>query len=171
MLGGNGLYDYELASKMNVSPESLNLYRQSELNNNVAEVINNEVGATTPDWYNSTLGQAIYSVGAQVIPMMYTAGTSTGGKGFIDSLLDKARPSEALKTLVKPNVTTSLMGASVTGSKYTDLAKIYGADPVNFVNALATGYSEALTENLGGFTDAGSIKKLFDSRSFGKRCV
>ena len=171
VLGGNGLYDYELASKMNVSPESLNLYRQSELNNNVAEVINNEVGATTPDWYKSTLGQAIYSVGAQVIPMMYTAGTSTGGKGFIDSLLDKARPSEALKTLVKPNVTTSLMGASVTGSKYTDLAKIYGADPVNFVNALATGYSEALTENLGGFTDAGSIKKLFDSRSFGKNML
>lgn len=169
--GGRGLYDFKLADKMGVSVNSLDLYRKSEINNNIAQVINDEIGATTPDWYKNTLGQALYSIGAQVIPLTATMGTSGGGAGFIDTLLNHAKPSQALTALLKPNATTALMGASVAGSKYTDLAKIYGADPVNFVNALATGYSEALTENLGGFTDAGSIKKLFDSRSFGKNVL
>lgn len=171
--GQAGINDFKIAQQAGVSVDSLKLYRNAGLNERVAAIINDEVGATTPDWFKSSFGQAVYSIGAQAIPMMYTmgAGASTSGEGFIESLMNKAKPSRALVNLVKPNSTTLLMGASSAGGKYNQLATEYGANPVNAVNAIATGYLEALTENIGGYTNAQSYVKKFSRDSFRNNVV
>ena len=174
ILSLGGINDLELANKIGVSPESLKRYRQSNVNDSVAQFIDNEVGATTPNWYKSSLGKAVYSIGAQVIPMMYTMGASSavsgassaGSDSFLGALMNGEKVSKALVNLVKPNATTILMGTSSASNKYSQLSKEYGSNPLNVVNAMATGYAEALTENLGGFTEAKSFAKMFSGESF-----
>ena len=165
--GQSGFGDLSLAGKIGVDPQSLKLYRQSTANEAVEQFIHNEIGATTPEALKTSLGQAVYGVGAQVVPMMFGMGLSSGGsESFLGSLMNGAKPSKALINLVKPNATTALMGVSSGANKYNQLAREYGSNPLNLVNALGTGYLEALTENLGGFTDAQSFVRMFAGNTF-----
>lgn len=165
--GQSGFGDLSLAGKIGVDPQSLKLYRQSTANEAVEQFIHNEIGATTPEALKTSLGQAVYGVGAQVVPMMFGMGLSGGGsESFLGSLMNGAKPSKALINLVKPNATTALMGVSSGANKYNQLAREYGSNPLNLVNALGTGYLEALTENLGGFTDAQSFVRMFAGNTF-----
>ena len=165
--GQSGFGDLSLAGKIGVDPQSLKLYRQSTANEAVEQFIHNEIGATTPEALKTSLGQAVYGVGAQMVPMMLGMGISGGGsESFLGSLMNGAKPSKALINLVKPNATTALMGVSSGANKYNQLAREYGSNPLNLVNALGTGYLEALTENLGGFTDAQSFVRMFAGNTF-----
>ncbi|MHB1316185.1 MAG: hypothetical protein ACYCX2_12040, partial [Christensenellales bacterium] len=155
----------ELSRATGISEKIVGAYIASGASSNMRSIIDKDFGKDLDETYKNKVGNWAYTIGQQIPGLLLTMGASNAaeGGGLIGSLLEGKGILTALKTALKGNLATTLIGATAAVNRYTELATENGYNPKNFLNAAGTGFIEYFTEGLFGFSDAASYKNIFKS--------
>lgn len=159
-----------IMNETGVSAAALAAYRTANTDDWLRQSLQEDRGHNLEDWYKENIGQGAYTIGQQVPGMIYSMGApATDGGGILSSVAsaikNKSGVGQALagsvKTALKGNVNTWLMGGGAAGNQLTELAKQKGFDPQNYINAMGNGFVEYITEGMLGFSDAPSVAAIW----------
>ena len=161
MAGGRGSIA-RIASQTGVDQKVVQAYMDATRPEWEAELVASTTGQGLNQAYQDTVGAWAYTIGQQLPGMIYTAGApaaETGG--ILGTALSGGKVSGAVRAALRGNAATGMIGASAAGAKLNQLAREHGGNPLNYVNAAGTGFIEAFTEGLFGFSDMASFQRMF----------
>lgn len=166
----SGAYqDYEInriASETGIRPNIVEAYLRATDNEHLTTTADEMFGRGLNESVKEKLGQYAYTIGQQIPGILMTAGAPAGDTGgVIGNIMDKAGIRNILKSAGRMNLASGMIGASAAGSRANELARTKDYSWKNYLNAGLNGYLEAFTENLFGFSDAASFRRIFDNPS------
>lgn len=154
----------EIADRAGVSRMDAGMYVIANTNTLINEKIDERLKGF--EGLDRVGGNIAYSIGQQ-LPLMLLGEVSAGanaassGGGLISSLLN-GKVVEALKNAVKFNPQTLAMSIQAGSAKYVQNAGQYGNTGWrNYASSALSGFTEYFTENLFGFSDVNSLRRMF----------
>lgn len=158
-------YIARIARESGVSASAVQSYLENARGALTANFNNNVLGQSVSKGYKNTVGMAAQQIGQQVPGLLLGMGASPSASaesGLVAKLLNREGLGTALKTALKGNVATYLIGASSYSQKINQLARQNNVKAGDYADALGTAFVEYFTEGLFGFSDLNSYKALFN---------